>query len=68
MIDPAPAIARQTRRLLEQQAGLASADRTGHLHFITSGPGKPFAGLLPRLLGESGPIEPVSWDGLHLPD
>ena len=68
VIDPAPAIARQTRRLLEQHNWLASADRNGYLHLVTSGPGKPFANLLPRLIGESGPVEPVTWDGLHLPD
>lgn len=68
VIDPAPAIARQTRRLLEQREWLAGTDQEGHLHFVTSGPIKPFASLLPHLLGESGPVEPVTWQGLHLPE
>ena len=68
VIDPAPAIARQTRRLLEQHGWLAQSETAGSLRFVTSGPARPFAKILPRLLGESAPVEGVRWNGSDLPD
>ena len=68
VIDPAPAIARQTRRLLEQHGWLAQNEAAGFLRLITSGPVSPFAKVLPRLLGESAPVEGVRWDGSNLSD
>ncbi len=68
VIDPAPAIARQTRRLLQPPGYLAQDQASGSLHFFTSGAARPFIKILPRLLGESGPVEAVRWDGLNLPD
>ena len=68
VIDPAPAIARQTRRLLEQHGWLAQGAAAGTLRFVTSGPVRPFAKILPRLLGESAPVEGVRWNGSNLPD
>jgi glutamate racemase len=66
VIDPAPAVARQARRLLEGnklhmpaqpgQAGPAPA------RFLTSGERKGLQALLPRLLGEEGVTETVKWE------
>ena len=62
-IDPAPAIARQVRRLLEQNRFLNPFAKVGAMQFHTSGTPGTLAGLLPRLLGEAGPVEGVTWVG-----
>ncbi|HCU57559.1 MAG TPA: glutamate racemase [Anaerolineaceae bacterium] len=62
-IDPAPAIARQVRRLLEQNGFLNPSAKGGAMQFHTSGTPEALAGLLPRLLGEAGPVEGVTWVG-----
>lgn len=62
-IDPAPAIARQVRRLLEQNGFLNPSEKVGAMQFHTSGDPEALAGLLPRLLGEAGPVERVTWVG-----
>ncbi len=61
VIDPSPAIARQTRRLLEMRGLLRSAQTPASLRFFTTGLLQPFAMLLPQLLGETGPIVPLDW-------
>ncbi len=61
VIDPSPAIARQTRRLLEMRGLLRSEQTPASLHFFTTGPMEPFARLLPRLLGETGSIYALEW-------
>ncbi|MHB8191937.1 MAG: glutamate racemase [Bellilinea sp.] len=68
VIDPAPAIARQTRRLLEQNGWLSQAESPARMQFFTSGNPQFFSDLLLQLIGESGHVEQVIWDGLSLPD
>jgi len=66
-IDPAPAIARQARRLLEGEGLLNLSESPGKMTFYTSGDVQAFAVILPELLGETGPINHVTWNGgLHL--
>jgi glutamate racemase len=61
VIDPAPAVAKQTRRLLEA-AGLKNAlGSSSRIKFFTSGDPATLASLLPKLLGESGEIRKVEW-------
>ena len=61
VIDPAPAVARQTVRLLES-GGLRSTGSTpGKLRFFTSGEAAGFGSQLPRLLGESGEVQQIDW-------
>lgn len=60
-IDPAPAIARQVRRLLERDDLLKGSDTLGEVEFFTSGEPQKFSDLLPVLLGESGVVHPVCW-------
>lgn len=61
VIDPSPAVARQTGRLLTP-FGLAAEDALpGRLRFYTSGETAVLAVLLPALLGESGEIFPAAW-------
>jgi glutamate racemase len=66
-IDPAPAIARQARRLLEGEGLLNPNESTGKMTFYTSGDVQNLADILPKLLGETGTINQVTWNGsLHL--
>lgn len=61
VIDPAPAVARQTVRLLES-AGLLKKDANiGKLNFFTSGNVEQFGVQLPKLLGVSGEVSPITW-------
>lgn len=67
VIDPAPAVARQTLRLLDQRGLLAPlASSSVEPIFFTSGSPSSLALLLPTLLGESGPVYPLAWDGSAL--
>jgi len=61
-IDPAPAIARQTRRLLSQQDLLNPGELKGSLQLYTSGDPETLQALPPRLLGESSPVSRVHWE------
>ena len=62
VIDPAPAVARQTARLLET-SGLLNRERgSGSLRFFTSGEKAGFEELLPQLLGETGEIRQIIWN------
>jgi glutamate racemase len=61
VIDPAPAVARQAGRLLEAAGTRQTGSGSGEMHFYTSGDAADFGRLLPRLLGESGPVHGVRW-------
>jgi len=61
-IDPAPAVARQIRRLLTERSLLNLGESGGKLHFYTSGDLQAFAELQPKLLGEAGEVQQVKWN------
>lgn len=62
IIDPAPAVARQVRRLLEAR-GAPAGDRAPPRHaFFTTGPAGPFAAALNALLGRRDPVAHVDLD------
>jgi glutamate racemase len=61
VIDPAPAVAKQTRRLLEERGVMNRAGRTGTVRFYTSGDPAALESLLPVLLGESGEVQRANW-------
>lgn len=63
VIDPAPAIARQARRLLEGSLLINAGEEPGDLQFYTSGDPGEFSDRLATLLGERGPIRQVYWEG-----
>jgi len=71
-IDPAPAIARQTQRLLEERGWLNCDKQKNELQFFTSGDEKTLEVLLPRLLGKSSccqnaiKISGLTWQGHQL--
>jgi glutamate racemase len=59
IIDPAPAVAQQTHRLLQQANLLAPPEQTGQLHLLTTGPVTPFAHLARQLIGYEGTVEQI---------
>ena len=62
IIDPAPAVARQTGRVLARQGWLAQpADAPGH-RFFTTGDPAAFGRALAHLLGVRLPVEQAAWD------
>jgi glutamate racemase len=62
VIDPAPAIARQTRRVLGSINLLAYGEPSTDVRFYTSGDQQRFQKLAGLLLGEKGKTGKVCWD------
>jgi glutamate racemase len=64
IIDPAPAVARQTGVVLRQHSLLADASQSGSVRFITTGAAEPYARQVEQLLGLSGVgVETAVWNG-----
>ncbi len=61
IIDPAPAVARHTRYVLQQRSLLAPADSRGTLHCYTSGDVQQFEALSGLVLEEPCSAEQVVW-------
>lgn len=61
VIDPAPAVAKQAKRLLEAAGTKNQARERASIRFFTSGNPSEMKSLLPVLLGESGEVEAVTW-------
>lgn len=72
VIDPAPAVARQARRVLEAEHSLAPDSPEGSAHaqirYLTSGDPAILESLLPQLVGESGVVHSVQWQDGRLID
>lgn len=66
VIDPAPAIAKQTARLLEARGLRSNSVSKGNVKLYTSGDPDALKALLPTLLGESGEIQRVEWLDEHV--
>jgi glutamate racemase len=62
VIDPAPAVARQVGRLLQSNERVSRGDGQGALQFFTSAEAASMETLLPKLLGEKGPVKTVAWE------
>ena len=63
VIDPAPAVARQVRRVLEAKGMKNQSTERGDVMFYTSGNPEGLKSLLSVLLGEFGEIDNVKWIG-----
>ena len=63
VIDPAPAVAKQAKRLLDASGLKNLMRKTPPVRFYTSGVAEALTILLPKLLGENGTIEQVAWSG-----
>jgi glutamate racemase len=70
VIDPAPAVARQANRLMDMAGLREKGHGSGVLQFITSGEVARLVLPLPKLLGETGEIQQIVWNGneIHLVD
>lgn len=68
VIDPAPAVARQTARLLEQRNLLKDSGASGQLQFVTSGEPAFLQSFLDRIGFRAARVHCVRWDGLRLVD
>lgn len=67
VIDPAPAVARQTRRLLEQRGWLAAGDNPSAVTYFTSSSREHFSDLLYLLCGETkGHVFHAAWQADRL--
>src|SRR5690606_19892387 len=62
VIDPAPAVARQTGRVLAREGWLAVADDEPVHRFYTTGDPAAFARALEHLLGLNTPVEQAAWN------
>jgi glutamate racemase len=67
VIDPAPAVAKQAKRLLDAGGMKTPSGPRANVCFYTSGEANSLSSLLPKLLGESGPVYSINWlDDCHL--
>lgn len=61
VIDPAPSVAKQVKRLLEAGRLLNQNGKDASVRFFTSGDSDLVKSLLPLLLGADGEVETVTW-------
>jgi glutamate racemase len=61
VIDPAPAVAKQVKRLLKAGGMKSPLSARGEVRFYTSGEPAALKSVLPKLLGEDGLVEKVEW-------
>jgi len=63
VIDPAPAIARQTGRLLHTRRLAASPGSAGRVRYVTSGDPRALHSAVLQLIGEEATVEAARWKG-----
>ena len=61
VIDPAPSVARQVKRLLEASGKMNQTSKSLRVRFYTSADPVSMRSLLPLLLGTDGDVEAVTW-------
>lgn len=67
VIDPAPSVAKQVKRLLDASGMRSPAGERAEIRFYTSGYAETLASQLPKLLGENGAVQAVTWlDDRHV--
>lgn len=62
VIDPAPAVARQVERLLENHGWTRSDGMPGAVKYYTSAAREPFDRLLPLLTNSTSQVQSLRWD------
>jgi glutamate racemase len=62
VIDPAPSVARQAKRLLERRGMLNRSEGRGKVQFYTSGEAPAMQAILPLLFGEEGEVQHAHWE------
>jgi glutamate racemase len=63
VIDPAPAVARQVKRLLDANGSKAQAGSCGDIRYFTSGNVISLEGLLPKLMVDVKVVTALNWEG-----
>jgi glutamate racemase len=66
VIDPAPAVARQTQRLLDVDHSRAPSTHPGAVTYISSGDPQRLKALAQQLISEPGLARAAQWDDGHL--
>jgi glutamate racemase len=61
VIDPAPSVAKQVRRVLEAKGLKKESGSLGDVIYYTSGSPEELKSILPLLLGETGDVRQVEW-------
>jgi glutamate racemase len=61
VIDPAPAVAKQTGRLLDARGIKIKSGAEGYVKFYTSGNPETLKSLLPMLFGEASEVQKIEW-------
>ncbi|HEY76217.1 MAG TPA: glutamate racemase [Thermoflexia bacterium] len=61
VIDPAPAVARQTGRVLAARGIVPSSRHVGRHRFATTGDPARFRSMVRRLVGVEAEVEPLAW-------
>jgi glutamate racemase len=61
VIDPAPSVARQAKRLLEAEGLLNPSSESGNVEFLTSGNVPAVESALLKLLGRNDDVQQVKW-------
>ena len=61
VIDPAPAVARRVRHLLETGGRMKSSGVCGEVQFFTTGDPFVMQSMLPTLFGEGGVVQSAQW-------
>jgi glutamate racemase len=61
VIDPAPAVARQAKRVLEARGIQSEGNQKAGVRYYTSGAVERFDFLLEQLLGEAGQAQAIAW-------
>jgi glutamate racemase len=61
VIDPAPAVARQTNRLLKARGLLNPSPSIGQVRYLTTADPAQLEAMLPLLVGHPAPVEPLHW-------
>jgi glutamate racemase len=66
VIDPSPAVARQTVRILDQQGLVDKGDGPAEIHMYTSASRQQLTQAVSRILSQSWPVHKVSWAEMTL--
>ena len=61
VIDPAPAVAMQAKRLLESNGSKRPPGRSATIRYFTTGDANALSALLPHLVGKKGDVQAVRW-------
>ena len=61
VIDPAPSVARQVKRLLEADGKMNQTSESLRVRFYTSADPASMKSLLPLLMGNDGDVKAVTW-------